>query len=146
MSGVHPNSRIGWRQTSRKDLNVGLKKLGFFASLLVSASLLVMVAAPVGAGQTFNTKVSISEKYPAFHGQVKSGSDACRIDREVSVYRIRYNQPDKLLGTTRTGPKGNWRFRVSLITSAYYAYAERKASASIGFSCRPARSRIVAAD
>jgi len=125
---------------------VRIRTLGLFASLLVSVFALAAVAGPVGAVQTFNTKVSISEKYPAFHGQVKSGSAACRIDREVSVYRIRYNQPDKLLGTTRTGPKGNWKFKVSLITSAYYAYAERKTSASIGFNCRPARSRIVAAD
>ena len=67
-------------------------------------------------------------------------------DAVVVITAGRYNQPDKLLGTTRTGPKGNWKFKVSLITSAYYAYAERKTSASIGFNCRPARSRIVAAD
>ena len=122
------------------------RSLQIFLALLVSVSAAGATAGIAQADTTFNTTVKISQKFPAFHGKLKSGSKFCIANRPVRLYRVRNGKPDKLLGHTKTGRTGQWKIRASLIAAAYYAVAPRFGSASLGIVCRSDRSHLVGAD
>jgi len=107
---------------------------------------------PAAAKDAYNTNLTISKKFPAFHGSVRSGLKVCRANRLVRVYRVRIGKPDRLIGSTRASSKGNWKFRVTPISAAYYSAAYYAVTPRVTGSeplfkvCRADQSRFVAAD
>ena len=120
--------------------------LRLILALFCAAGILAAASGTVSAALKFNTKVTISQKYPAFHGKVKSGSEFCRSHRKVILYRVRNGKSDVVVGATRSGKSGNWKVKTSLITAAYYAKAPSKKSTNPPQTCRSAKSHLVAAD
>lgn len=96
---------------------------------------------------TFAAKVSISERYPAFHGRLHSKSAFCAAERPVKVYRARPGK-DQLLGHKRSKENGTWKVPIGekLTSGAYYAEAPSYGSAALGIVCKPARSKTVTVD
>lgn len=122
----------------------------FFRCLLIVAISALSVGAFTGLAEAkngYNTKLTISEKFPAFHGTVRSGKKVCRANRVVRVYRVRAGKADKLIGSTRSSSKGNWKFRITPISAAYYAVTPRVIGSEPLFKiCRADRSHRVTAD
>ena len=117
--------------------------------LVVAVSVLSVgtFTGPAAAKDAYNTNLTISKKFPAFHGSVRSGLKVCRANRLVRVYRVRIGKPDRLIGSTRASSKGNWKFRVTPISAAYYAVTPRVTGSEPVFKvCRADQSRFVAAD
>jgi hypothetical protein len=110
------------------------------------ASILVL-AAPATAGMSYKTTISMSEKFPAFHGKLHSSYAYCTQNRKVKVYREK-NGPDKLLGSDVSESDGSWEADVSnkLTSGAYYSSVAAKYSAEIGVNCRAAKSKPITVD
>lgn len=109
-------------------------------------------AAPAGAGsagayETFNTKVGISGKYPAFSGRLSSGNAYCKGYSTVRLWKEK-SGPDKLLGSTKSKAYGKWAIDVSakLGSGAYYATVAAKKSAEIGVACKAGKSKLIVID
>lgn len=93
----------------------------------------------------FESKITIGDGPPAFHGKVKSDNVECVGNRKVRVFRVR-NGEDKLLGKDRTDVSGNWEVLVSLKGGAYYAKVNRYERESPQLFCLPDRTKRVLAD
>ncbi len=122
------------------------------AALIALLGAIGVLAPAPGAGAevpmgTFATKVTISEKYPAFHGRLNSKSAFCGSERPVFLYRERPGR-DQLLGRRRSERDGTWQVSIGekLTSGAYYAEARAYGSASLGIVCPPARSKLVTVD
>jgi hypothetical protein len=122
------------------------------ATLVALLGVLGALVLAAGAGaeepvRSFATRVSISEKYPAFHGRLSSKSAFCGSERPVYLYRVRPGK-DQLLERRRSERDGTWQVSIGerLTSGAYYAEARAYGSASLGIVCPPARSKIVTVD
>ena len=117
---------------------------------LALLALVALTALPASATRVvrFSSKVTISERAPAFHGRVKSPNAACRRGRKVKLYRLQ-NGPAELIGTTRANRRGKWLIPTDLLGSAaYYARVLKRRDGAAGtiYVCRGDRSRTVAVD
>jgi len=117
---------------------------------LAVAAAAVLAASPASATRIvrIDSKVTISERAPAFHGRVKSPNRACEGARKVRLYRLRPG-PAVLVGTTHTDRSGRWIIHTELLGSAaYYAKLRprREGTAGTIYVCRGDRSRTVAVD
>lgn len=124
------------------------RALALPVALAVGAIFVFSVSAAAMTGSiTYTTTVSMSGKFPAFHGKLHSKSDFCVADRRVRVFRER-SGPDKLLGVDRSEDDGSWVVPVGdrLISGVYYTKAPPYGSASLGIVCRPALSRVAVVD
>lgn len=107
-----------------------------FAPLAVVLILAAALAASPAAA-SYGTKVVISLKTPAFHGQLKSGRSSCVSGRTVKLFRKKAG-PDRALGTDGSNAKGKWAIPIRLRSGAsYYAKAIAKGS------CRAAKSKVL---
>jgi hypothetical protein len=105
------------------------------------------LAAAMTGPTSYSTSISMSGKFPAFHGKLHSKSNFCVADRPVRVFRER-SGPDKLLGDDRSEDDGSWVVPVGdrLISGVYYTKAPPYGSASLDIVCRPALSRVAVVD
>lgn len=120
------------------------------AVALAVFGLIALTALPAGATRVvrINSKLTISQRAPAFHGKVRSPNGACRMERRVILFRKRFG-PDKLLGRAGTDRHGRWSIHVNLRGSgAYYAKVRRRREGTAGtvYVCRADRSRTVFVD
>jgi hypothetical protein len=116
------------------------------ALVLIAAALL---AAPATAGMTYETTISMSEKFPAFHGKLHSPYTYCTQNRKVKLYRkAKRSGPDKLLGSDTSESDGTWSIPIGnrLIGGFYYSTVGRKYSAEVGVTCKSAKSRVAVVD
>jgi len=114
---------------------------------LATASMIALgiVASADAAGHGgIPTKVKLSDKFPAFHGKVKSDSDACVSNRKIRLFKVKKGD-DKVIGKTRTDSMGKWQIIKTEKPGAYYAKAN-KSSPSSGVTCKSAVSKTVAID
>jgi len=97
------------------------------------------------AGKT-PTNVSISSKFPAFHGRVSSNRARCKRGRTVKLFRKTSGGGNpKRLGRDRSMGSGRWTVKVRNVRSgAYYAKAKPKRAA--GSLCKADRSRVIVVD
>jgi hypothetical protein len=124
------------------------RPLASIFSLAAAALTVFVVSASVLAASTsYSASITISEKFPAFHGKLHSDNKFCVADRPVKVYRERPGA-DKLLGTRRSEGDGSWKVSIGkkLISGAYYSVAPLYGSASLGIVCRVAQSKLVVVD
>jgi hypothetical protein len=117
-----------------------------FAGLSAAA----IAAVPALATNTvkIDSRVTISERPPNFHGHVRSKRNACERDRKVKLYKQRKG-PDKLLGKDETNHRGRWVVEVAPLKSgAYYAKVNRREEGTAGtiYVCRHDTSRTVVID
>jgi hypothetical protein len=114
-------------------------------------SIIAIASIPAFATQVVkhDSKVTVSEKAPAFHGRVKSSAHPCVQQRKVKLFRAHRHRPDTLLGTDQTNNRGKWRVIVNPLRSgAYYAKVKRSSEGTAGtiHVCRSDRSRFVPVD
>jgi hypothetical protein len=121
-------------------------------ALIVGAALAAATVAEMPALATnvvkIDSKVTISTRFPAFHGQVKSDNHACETGRKVKLFKRRHG-PDRLLGHDRTNNNGRWKVEVDPLRSgAYYAKVTRREEGTAGtiYVCRRDRSRTLVVD
>jgi len=107
----------------------------------------LLLAAPATAGMTYKTTISMSEKFPAFHGKLHSPYAYCTQNRKVKLYREKMG-PDKLLGTDVSESDGIWEIPIGnrLIGGSYYSTVAAKHSAEVGVTCKFAKSRVAVVD
>lgn len=124
----------------------------FRAAAVAGLAIAVVGLGTVGASASetkYRTDLRMSEKYPAFHGKVRSKSDFCIANRPVVLYRERRGAGavDIVLGETMSRSNGGWKIKVNNLRSGvYYSFAPRYSSASLGITCRADRSKIAVVD
>jgi hypothetical protein len=94
------------------------------------------------------SRVTISDNPPAFHGHVRSQRNACERNRKVKLYKQRRGA-DRLLGNDETNHRGRWVIAVEPLKSgAYYAKVKRREEGTAGtiYVCRRDTSRTVVID
>jgi hypothetical protein len=120
------------------------RRIAVLAALSLVA--LVVVAVPALATQTvkINSRITLSDNPPAFHGRVKSSKPACEQQRKVKLFKQR-SGPDQLLGNDKSDNHGKWKIVVDPLTPGdYYAKVVRREEGTAGtiFVCRGDRSRV----
>jgi hypothetical protein len=122
------------------------------ATLLIAA---VMATAVVlgsrGRGLQFSPahffqarpQVTIHRDGKVFSGRIKSRRPRCKANRRVTLVKSRRGISDKIVGRTRTGPRGRWRIRRPRPRGRFYAVIPRKQGSGYGHRhlCRKDRSR-----
>jgi hypothetical protein len=111
-------------------------KRGLIGAVAIAA---LCAPAPATAAKKRGSKVTLASSFPAFHGKVKSKSDACIAERKVRLYSERPGK-DALLGKARTNARGRWTIRMEPTPGVYYARVK-----STG-SCKGDVSRPVVID
>jgi hypothetical protein len=101
-----------------------------------------------GAGAKARTKVHPSSTATvesvgpdAVNGRVSSDERACRVQRQVSLYRVNTGSSvpsGEFVATTYTHRDGSWSVPGPLYPSEFYAVAQRKTAR--GAVCEPATS------
>jgi hypothetical protein len=92
---------------------------------------------------TASPKVTIQRVGKRFYGRIKSRYPGCKQDRKVRLVRVREGISDRVVATTRTGPRGKWSIRRRRPQGSYYAVIPRKRKRYYrhGHTCRRDRSR-----
>jgi hypothetical protein len=124
------------------------RRLVAFAFGVVSAAAIAAVPAMATNTVKIDSRVTISDNPPAFHGHVKSQRNACERHRKVKLYKQRHGD-DKLLGKDKTNRHGRWVIEVDPLRSgAYYARVKRREEGTAGtiYVCRHDTSRTVVID
>jgi hypothetical protein len=128
----------------------GIAALGATAALVAAC---LAVTASAGDVATFDTRLSIRDSAPAFHGKVRSDSDACVGDRKVRLYRKRRpDRPKRLLGTDRSSGNGRWQVlepnEFTLTSGIYFARTRRiiNDSTPVPTVCERDKSRKIVVD
>jgi len=122
------------------------------ATLTLGAlSVIAVLSIPSLATQVVRhpSRVTISEKAPAFHGRVHSNAHPCVQHRKVTLFRARPHRRDKVLRRDQTNNHGRWQMIVNPLKSgAYYAKVSRRSEGTAGtiHICVKDRSRIVPVD
>ncbi|MGI9557157.1 MAG: hypothetical protein ACR2N5_04360 [Solirubrobacterales bacterium] len=102
-----------------------------------------------GSATKYGTKLRISERFPAFHGRVKSSAPEC-LDRVVKLFEARFGKKNKKLGRDRTNSKGKWRVILDpLTTGSYYAKVPKSRGTDESgdrYVCKKDRSKTVFVD
>lgn len=114
---------------------------------LAVAAILALVA-PATAGTSYKTSISMSSKFPAFHGQLHSPYTYCTQNRKVKVYREKMSGKDVLLASDLSDSDGSWEAPIGnkLTSGAYYSSVTAKTSAEIGVTCKAAKSKVAVVD
>lgn len=131
---------------------MGMKSKGLRAGTLGVVTALV-IAAPSSAdlerASRASSSVTISSKFPAFNGSVRSKTGACRKGRRVQLLKRTSGGDPKSLGRDRSDSSGNWAVPLDNVKSgAYFARAKRQVKDRNGSRtvCKSDRSRVVVVD
>lgn len=113
------------------------------AVLAVLAAVLVVAMVPAvaaGAGKN-STKIVVSLKLPAFHGNLSSPRKACLGSRTVKVYRSRSGKTVQL-GKGTSKDNGKWSVPVgkNLTSGSYFATVSKRGK------CKAAKSKVLTID
>jgi hypothetical protein len=122
-----------------------VRRSSLISLLALALAALAVGAAPAAAKTTFSAKVLVSEKYPAFHGAIRSKSAFCEAKRPIVVYRRRIGKKDKLLAHGRSFGDGTWKVSVGKKLSGgdFYVRLPGFGSAALGIMCSEELSKIV---
>jgi hypothetical protein len=107
----------------------------------LAVAVLACLALCAAASGAFNSKVTVNIGFegasgrPFFKGEVKSGSERCRQNRPVTVYR-QQNHRRIRFGATRSDSNGHWRLAMAehMKTAGYIAVAKAMSGCLKGFS------------
>ena len=118
------------RRTTRSFVGVALLAVaGTFAATALAAD--------------FESRVTIRNGPPAFHGLVKSENENCIELRTVKLFKQK-NSGDVLKGTDETNNKGKWLIPIQPKNGAYYAKVTELTQGNR--TCLKDRSRVVTVD
>lgn len=115
------------------------------AVTLAAATAVIALAPSALADMPFESKIRLTDRFPAFHGKVKSGSDSCLDNRKVRLFKVKRG-PDKVIGKTRTNSAGKWLIEKGPRSGVYYAKVNQYANESQGLVCLSAKSKQVVVD
>ncbi len=93
----------------------------------------------------FESKIRLTERFPAFHGKVKSDSDQCVANRKVRMFKQKPGA-DKVLGKARTDSAGKWQILREPGSGVYYAKVNEYANEALKLDCLPDVSKKVVID
>ncbi len=131
---------------------MGMKKAGLKTGMLAAAAALLIAgpsAADLERASRASTSVTISSKFPAFSGSVRSKAGVCRKNRRVQLLKRTSGGDPKLLGRDRSNSSGGWAIPLDNVKpGAYYARVKRQAKRRSGsrIVCSSDRSRVVVVD
>jgi hypothetical protein len=106
-------------------------------------------AADLGRASRASTSVTISSKFPAFNGSVRSKAGICRKGRRVQLLKRTSGGDPKRLGRDRSDSSGSWAVPLDNVKpGAYFARAKRQVKDRNGSRtvCKSDRSRVVVVD
>jgi hypothetical protein len=124
------------------------RRLAVLAFAALAAAAIAAIPALAANTVKIDSRVTISDNAPAFHGHVKSERNACERHRKVKLYKQRHGD-DKLLGKDKTNRHGRWVIKLDPLKSgAYYAKVKRREEGTAGtiYVCRRDTSRTVVID
>jgi hypothetical protein len=118
------------------------------STVALAVTTVFVLVAPATAGMSYKTTISMSEKFPAFHGKLHSPYAYCTQNRKVKVYREKMNGKDTLLASDVSESDGTWEAAIGnkLTSGAYYSSVTAKYSAEIGVTCQAAKSKLATVD
>lgn len=106
----------------------------------------VSVVAPALADTKYESKVTLANSFPAFHGKVKSdGGGICIENRKVRLFSEAPGD-DEVLGKTTTNAKGKWKILQDPTSGVFYAKVSKGGSASLKIRCKSDASKAVVID
>lgn len=129
-----------------------MKSTGLRAATLGVVAALAIAApgvADLERASRASTSVTISSKFPAFNGSVRSKVGACRKGRRVQLLKRTSGGDPKPLGRDRSDSSGDWAVPVDNVKpGAYFARAKRQVKERNGSRtvCKSDRSRVVVVD
>ena len=116
------------------------------AALLMGVLVLAAVAPmALGRDMPFESKIRLTNRFPAFHGKVKSDSDQCIANRKVRMFEEKKGE-DEVLGKARTDAEGKWLVPYEPGSGVFYAKVNQYAVESEGLFCLPDTSKKVVID
>jgi hypothetical protein len=118
------------------------------STVALALAAVVVLVAPATAGTTYKTSISMSSKFPAFHGKLHSPYAYCTQNRKVKVYREKLNGKDVLLASDLRDSDGSWEAPIGnkLTSGSYYSSVAAKHSAEVGVTCKAAKSKVTTVD
>jgi hypothetical protein len=117
-----------------------MKPIGRLSAPFVVGICAAGLAAPVGAGQSAASGVTLKVKGgPPFHGRVTSTEPACVANRKVLLVELAPGRGPIDYADNRTNGKGKWVFS-SQLQGATVVQAKVAKSKASGTTCRSARS------
>lgn len=112
----------------------------------LAAAVVVSAVSPALADTKYESKITLANSFPAFHGKVKSdGGGICVENRKVRLFSEEPGS-DELLGKTRTNAKGKWKILREPTSGVFYAKLNKGGSASLMIKCQRAVSKAVVID
>jgi hypothetical protein len=123
---------------------VSRRPLSFFATTFLCVAALVAPMSAAAAVKVFPTRIFVSEKFPAVHGALHSGSRFCAARRHLLVYRSRPGA-DPLVGRGWSHRSGAWKVPLGekLERGHYYVVAPARSSGDLQIRCPAARSKSI---
>lgn len=115
------------------------------AMLIGILALAAVAPSALGGDMPFESKIRLTDRFPAFHGKVKSDSDQCIANRKVRMFKEKPGA-DKVLGKTRTDYAGKWQVLKEPGSGVYYAKVNQYSNESLNLSCLPDVSKKVVID
>lgn len=114
-----------------------MRRPALFAALMIALLTVAVVAGPAPAAQRAGTTVTVSLKFPAFHGTLGSSKAACKSQRTVRLFREK-GGPDKLLKSATSNRKGKWTTKIGngrkVPPGSYYVKAVARGNCRAGKS------------
>jgi len=106
-----------------------------FAVIPLALCAMLVLAVSSAAAVKYPTTVSVSFKFPAFHGTLKSPKASCKAGRTVRLYKVK-SGPDKLLKQGTSDAKGRWSTLIGkpVPAGSYYVKATHKGNCKAGKS------------
>src|SRR5215213_9674157 len=107
-----------------------MRKSGLRAGMLVAVATLLIAgpsAADLSRASRASTSVTISSKFPAFSGSVRSKAAICRKKRRVQLLKRTSGGDAKVLGRDRSNSSGGWAIPLDNVKpGAHFARAKRQ--------------------
>ena len=116
------------------------------SAMLIGITALAAVApSALGRDMPFESKIHLTDRFPAFHGKVKSESDLCVANRKVRMFEQKKGE-DRLIGKTRTSSEGKWQVLDDPGSGVFYAKVDQYSNETLDLSCLPDVSKKVVID
>ena len=119
--------------------------IGILLSSMLIGVLAMAAVAPnaLGRDKPFESKIRLTDRFPAFHGKVKSESDLCVPNRKVRMFEEKQGA-DRLIGKTRTDFEGKWTILDEPGSGVFYAKVNQVTTDTL--ECLPDVSKKVVID
>lgn len=101
--------------------NLTRKGRGATVGVALAGTIAMCAAAPAPAATKYASKVTLSNGFPAFHGNVRSrGGEICVEDRRIRLF-TEMPGGDMLIGKGRTNGRGRWKIPMDPSRGEFYA-------------------------